>query len=59
MAFQPDIVLSEKNIPAVALDLLRKGNVTVVLNIKPALLERIARATLARVLPVLGMLKIN
>lgn len=50
-AYQPDILLVEKTVSRFAQDLLLEKNISLVLNIKRPILERIARCTGAQIVP--------
>jgi hypothetical protein len=45
--WRPDVMLVEKSVARLAQDMLREAGVTLVLNVKQALMQRIARATRA------------
>lgn len=51
VALKPDVVIVEKTVSRLALEFLLDANVSLVLNIKPALMHRIARCTRAVILP--------
>lgn len=44
-ALKPDVLLSQRNIAGVALELLDKAKIAVVFNVKPAVLEAVSRCT--------------
>ena len=56
LAQKPDVVLVEKSVAGVAQLMLLEANVTVVLNVKRAVLEKIARSTGAYIVPSLELL---
>lgn len=47
VALQPNIILVQRNVSRLAQDLLREHKITLVLNVKLSLLERLARCTKA------------
>jgi len=44
-ALGPDVLLAQKNISGLALELLEKANISVVFNVKPSVLEAVSRCT--------------
>ena len=48
-ALKPDLLLAQRNISGLALELLEKANITTVFNIKSSVLEAVSRCTEARV----------
>jgi len=50
LALKPNVILVEKNVARVAQDMLLAGGVTLVHNIKPAMMENISRCTGADIL---------
>lgn len=46
-ALEPDIVLVQRNVSRLAQEYLREKGITLVLNVKPSVLERVARVTKA------------
>jgi hypothetical protein len=50
LTWKPDVIVVEKSVSRFAQDLIREAGVTLVLNVKPALMARLARAT--RAMPI-------
>lgn len=50
-ALKPDVVVVEKTVSRLALEFLLKANISLVLNVKPSLMQRISRFTNAEILP--------
>ncbi|KAJ9602394.1 Mitochondrial distribution and morphology protein 12 [Cladophialophora chaetospira] len=48
-ALKPDLLLAQRNISGLALELLEKANITTIFNVKPSILEAVSRCTQARV----------
>lgn len=46
-ALKPDVLLAQKNISGLALELLAKANITVIYNVKPPVLEAVSRCLYA------------
>lgn len=55
-ALKPDVLVVEKTVSRLALEFLLKANITLVLNVKPPLMQRISRFTNAEILPSTGAL---
>jgi hypothetical protein len=53
-ALKPDVVVVEKTVSRLALEFLLKANISLVLNVKPSLMQRISRFTNAEILPSTG-----
>ena len=51
MSYKPDIVMIEKTAARVAQDLLKDCGVTLILNVKPTVMERVSRLTQAQIVP--------
>ena len=51
MIMQPDVLLVEKSVARFAQEMLLGKGVALILNVKPSLLERLARCTGAQVQP--------
>ena len=47
-ALKPDILLAQRNISGLALELLDRANITVIYKVKPSVLEAVSRCTYAR-----------
>jgi 1-phosphatidylinositol-3-phosphate 5-kinase len=50
LALKPDLLMVEKTVSRLAQDLLRDAGVTLIVNMKPNLMERLSRATRAPIL---------
>lgn len=50
VSLKPDIVLVEKTVSRLAQEKLRESNISLIINVKPSLMVRIARATGATIL---------
>ncbi|OAG43124.1 hypothetical protein AYO21_02743 [Fonsecaea monophora] len=48
-ALKPDVLLAQRNISGLALELLEKANITTIFNVKSSVLEAVSRCTQARV----------
>ncbi|ETI28878.1 hypothetical protein G647_01330 [Cladophialophora carrionii CBS 160.54] len=48
-ALKPDLLLAQRNISGLALELLEKANITTIFNVKSSVLEAVSRCTQARV----------
>ncbi|KAI1614523.1 1-phosphatidylinositol-3-phosphate 5-kinase [Exophiala viscosa] len=48
-ALKPDVLLAQRNISRLALELLEKANITTIFNVKSGVLEAVSRCTQARV----------
>ncbi|KIW20755.1 hypothetical protein PV08_01333 [Exophiala spinifera] len=49
-ALKPDVLLAQRNISGLALDLLEKAKITTIFNVKSSVLEAVSRCTRARVM---------
>ncbi|KAJ9503737.1 Mitochondrial distribution and morphology protein 12 [Exophiala xenobiotica] len=49
-ALKPDVLLAQRNISGLALELLEKANITTIFNVKSSVLEAVSRCTQARVM---------
>jgi 1-phosphatidylinositol-3-phosphate 5-kinase len=48
-ALKPDLILAQRNISGLALEMLEKANITTIFNVKSSVLEAVSRCTQARV----------
>lgn len=55
MAYRPSIVLVENSVAQIAVRMLLQAGVTLVSNLKPQVLQRIARSTCSDVMPSLDV----
>lgn len=59
LSHRPSVVLVERNVTRIAVDMLLSSRVTLICNIKKSVLYRVARSTLADVMPSLDAQILN
>ena len=58
-ALKPHLLLAQRNISGLALQLLEEANIATAFNVKPAVLEAVSRCTQTRIIPSMDKLSIH